>query len=108
MNRGFALGALVGVGVVMLVPGVAAAISRAGRPLARAALKTGAVAVDEFQKAGAEAFEHLEDILAEVRAEMAAEAAAADAAADAGASGDEAETVPPAGDGEDAAAADAR
>ena len=73
MNRSFALGALVAVGAVMLVPGVAAALSRAGRPLARAALKTGAVAAEEFQKAGAGAFEHLEDMVGEVRAEMAAE-----------------------------------
>ena len=36
MNRSFLLGASVAVGAVLLVPGVAAALGRAGRPLALA------------------------------------------------------------------------
>lgn len=85
MNKGFLLGAVVAAGAVMLIPGVAQAVGRAGRPLARAALRTGSVAYDEFRKAGAEAWEHMEDMAAEIREEMeqarrtAAEAAAAGA-----------------------------
>lgn len=70
MNKSFIVGAAVAVGAVMLVPGVAAALGRAGRPLARAAVRTGAVAYDEFRHGAAEAYEHMEDIAAEVRAEM--------------------------------------
>jgi hypothetical protein len=77
MNKSFFLGATVAVGAVLLVPGVAAAVGRAGRPLVRAALRTGAVAYDEFRKAGAEASEHMEDLAAEIREEMAAERAEA-------------------------------
>ncbi|MHC0053062.1 DUF5132 domain-containing protein [Actibacterium sp. D379-3] len=83
MNKSFFLGATVAVGAVLLVPGVASALGRAGRPLVRAATRTGAVAYEEFRKAGAEAYEHMEDIVAEIREEMEAEktAAAADYAA---------------------------
>jgi len=70
MYRGFLLGATVSVGAVMLVPGVATALGRAGRPLARAAMRTGAVAYDEFRAAAAETYEQVEDIVAEVREEM--------------------------------------
>ncbi|SIO33648.1 protein of unknown function [Rhodovulum sp. ES.010] len=85
MNKSFLVGAAVAVGTVMLVPGVASALGRAGRPLVRAGLRTGAVAYDEFRRAGAEAYEHVEDIVAELREEMAAERAAAEAEADAAA-----------------------
>lgn len=70
MNKGFVFGAAATVGVLMLVPGVAFALSRAGRPVARAAIRTGAVAYNEFQKAGAEVFEHMEDLAAEFEAEL--------------------------------------
>ena len=70
MNRGFLIGAVVATGAVMLIPGVAQALGRAGRPLARAGLKSGAYAYKEFQKAGAEVYEHIEDLAAEVRAEF--------------------------------------
>lgn len=63
-------GAVLAVGAVLLLPGVAAAAAKIGRPLAKAALKTGATAYEEFKRASAEAFEHLEDVVAEVRAEM--------------------------------------
>jgi len=82
MDKKYLLGAAVAVGAVMLVPGVAAALGRAGRPLMRAATRTGAVAYDEFRRAGAEAYEHMEDIAAEIRAEMEAERAAAEGYAD--------------------------
>lgn len=84
MNKSFFLGAAVAVGAVMLVPGVAAALGRAGRPLARAGLRTGAVAFEEFRKAGAEAYEHMEDIFAEIREEMATKQAEPDTGPDTG------------------------
>lgn len=71
MDRKFLLGAGVVVGAIILVPGLASAVTRAGRPIARAAVKTGAVAWTEFRKAGAETFEHMEDLAAEFRAEVA-------------------------------------
>ena len=70
MRKGFVIGAMVAAGGLLLIPGVAAAIARAGRPVARAAMKTGATAYTEFSKAAAEAYEHFEDMAAEVRAEM--------------------------------------
>lgn len=88
MNRNFVLGATIAVGAVMLIPGVAQAVGRAGRPLVRAGLRTGSVAYDEFRRAGAEAYEHMEDIAAEIREEMEAERrSAAEAAAEGQSSG---------------------
>lgn len=84
MDKKYIIGAAVAVGALVLVPGLAAALARAGRPLTRAALKTGAVAWHEFRQAGAEAYEHMEDLAAEFQAEIAAKEAA-EAAADAGA-----------------------
>lgn len=95
MNKNFLIGAAVAVGAIALVPGVASAVGRAARPLVRAGLRTGAVAFDEFRRAGAEAYEHVEDILAEIREEMQAER---EAGADAGeAPGDRAEAESHAG-----------
>lgn len=79
MNRGFLMGAALAAGAVLLVPGVAVALGRAGRPVLRAAMKTGAVAYTEFRRAGAEVYEHMEDIAAELRAEMAEAERAAEA-----------------------------
>ncbi|MFC2968225.1 DUF5132 domain-containing protein [Acidimangrovimonas pyrenivorans] len=79
MNKSFFLGAAVATGAVMLIPGVAVALGRAGRPLVRAGLRTGAVAFEEFRKAGAEAYEHMEDIVTEIREDMEAERARAEA-----------------------------
>jgi len=84
LDKKYVIGAVVAFGVLALAPGLAAALSRAGRPLSRAAVKTGAVAWDEFRKAGAEAYEHVEDLAAEFRAEVAARQAAEAQAADAG------------------------
>lgn len=69
MDRKYLFGAALGVGAVLLVPGVAAAVGRAARPVVRAAFKTGTVAYTEFRKAGAEMYEHMEDLAAELRAE---------------------------------------
>lgn len=69
MDRKYVIGAAVAVGAVLLIPGVAAAVGRAARPVVRAAVRTGAVACDEFRKAGAEVYETMEDLAAELRAE---------------------------------------
>lgn len=50
---------------------MATAVGRAGRPLACAALRTAATAFEQFVKAAAETYEHMEDIAAEVRADLA-------------------------------------
>ncbi|HKK37350.1 MAG TPA: DUF5132 domain-containing protein [Paracoccaceae bacterium] len=71
--RGFLLGAVVATGALLLVPGVAVAVSRAGRPAMKAAMRNGATAYAEFRRAGAEAVEHLEDLAAEVESELATE-----------------------------------
>lgn len=68
--RGFLLGAAVATGALLLVPGVAVALSRAGRPAMKAAMRNGATAYAEFRRAGAEAVEHFEDLAAEVEAEL--------------------------------------
>jgi len=81
MNKKLLLGVGVVVGAMILVPGLAVAVARAGRPITRAAVKTGAVAWTEFRKAGAEAFEHMEDLAAEFRAEVARHEAGEAAAA---------------------------
>jgi len=84
MDMKYAIGAAVAVGMLVLIPGLAAALVRAGQPLKRAAVRSGAVAWDEFRRAGAEAFEHMEDLAAEFRAEVAtrqAEGAAAETSA---------------------------
>jgi len=90
MNKSVFLGAALAAGALMMVPGVAVAFGRAAKPLVRAGLRTGNVAYDEFRKAGAEAFEHVEDILAEVREEMQAEREAEEDEGDVGAAKEDA------------------
>lgn len=70
MNKTFVMGALATAGAVLLIPGVAQAIGRAGQPVARAAMRTGSTAYAEFSKAGAEAYEHFEEIAAELREDL--------------------------------------
>lgn len=70
IGRVFLMGALVGAGALMLLPGVAGAVARAARPVARKAGKSGAKAYDEVRRAGAEAYEHFEDLAAEIRADI--------------------------------------
>lgn len=69
MGRGVALGALIAAGVLMLVPGVAAATARAARPLLRTAIRGGSEGAERLQRAMAEVYEHVEDIAAEARAD---------------------------------------
>jgi hypothetical protein len=80
MDKRFLFGVAVAAGALVLVPGLAAALARAAEPLKRAAIRSGAAAWDEFRKAGAETYEHFEDIAAEFRAEVAAREAAGAAA----------------------------
>lgn len=79
--RGFIVGAAVTAGGMLLIPGVAVAVARASRPVARAAVRTGTVAYTEFRRAGAEAYEHFEDLAAEVQADLRAEQAEAEGSA---------------------------
>ena len=58
MNKGFLRGAAVATGALLLVPGVAFALSRAGRPVTRAAVREGTVAYKEFQTPGTKATGH--------------------------------------------------
>lgn len=80
-KKSFVVGAVAATGAILLIPGVAAAVARAGRPFLRTAFKSGSSAFDEFKQAGAEAYEHFEDVFQEVRAEMKEESAMAAEAA---------------------------
>ena len=71
MKRGFLVGATVAAGAIMLIPGVAVALSRAGRPIMRAAVRSGAHAFREFQTVAAEIAETVEDLAAEFQSEVA-------------------------------------
>lgn len=77
MDKKIVIGVAVAAGALALVPGLAFALTRAGEPLRRAALRSGVVAWDEFRKAGAEVFEHVEDIAAEFRSDLEARRAGA-------------------------------
>jgi len=68
--RGFLMGAAVAAGALMLVPGVASAVARAGRPAMRRAARAGAAAYGQARTSAAELYETAEDVAAEVRAEM--------------------------------------
>ncbi len=70
VGRGVLVGAVLAAGALLLVPGVAAAVGRAGRPIVRTAIKGGSAAYAEARRAGAEVYEHVEDVVAELRAEQ--------------------------------------
>lgn len=73
MARGSVLiGIAIGAGALLLVPGVAAAVARAGRPLLRTAVRQGAGVAEAAGRAFGDLYEHVEDVVAEVRADMAA------------------------------------
>lgn len=73
MGRGLILGAVIAAGALLLIPGVAAAAARAARPIVRSALKNGSKSAMAVQQSFAEAYEHIEDVVAEVRADLDAE-----------------------------------
>lgn len=79
VGRTLLTGAVVAVGAMMLVPGVAAAVAKAARPVVRRAGTVGARAYEDLRRAGAEAYEHAEDLAAEIRADLAAGRDAAEA-----------------------------
>lgn len=66
-------GWMVGLGAVVLAPIVAPALSKAGKPLAKAAIKGGLRIYEQSRGAIAEASEVFEDLVAEVQAELADE-----------------------------------
>jgi hypothetical protein len=73
---------LIGIGIAILVPVVARAISPFVRPVARSALKMGVVTYEKGREAIAEFGEIIDDMVAEVREELRAEREQAEAAFD--------------------------
>jgi len=70
IEGGAATGLAIGVGVLMLAPGLLPAIGRTVRPLAVGAIKVGMTAYDQ---AASTVREVTEDLVAEARTELAAE-----------------------------------
>ncbi len=66
VGKGLALG----ITAVVLAPIILPVVTRAARPLAHAAVKTGMIFYERGREAVAEAQEVLEDVIAEVRAEL--------------------------------------
>ena len=75
-----ARGVALGLGVAALVLAALPAVASVGRPLARAAIKSGLLLIERGREAIAEAGEELEDLVAEVRAELVAEKGGLEAA----------------------------
>lgn len=63
-------GLLLGITAVVLAPIILPVVTRAARPLASAAVKTGMILYERGREAIAEAQEVFEDVVAEVRAEL--------------------------------------
>jgi hypothetical protein len=63
-------GLAIGVGVVVLAPVVVPLVAGIGKPLAKAAIKTGITLYDRALEATAEMGEVFEDLVAEARAEL--------------------------------------
>jgi len=81
MKSDTAKGLAIGIAVAVLIPMVLPVVTRASRPLGRAAAKTGLVLFEKGRETLAEMGEVVEDFVAETRAELEAEAAAAEEAA---------------------------
>ncbi len=69
-------GLAIGIGSAIVAPLVVPALSKAAKPLAKAAIKGGLVLFETSKEKLAEAHELVDDLLAEARAELAAEAEA--------------------------------
>lgn len=69
-QRNILLGIAVGLGAAALIKGVGPAFKGAGRPLAKAAIKSGIIVLDKSREAAAHVRETYEDLVAEVRSEM--------------------------------------
>jgi hypothetical protein len=70
MNKDIAKGLAIGLGAAMLAPIALAAAGSFGRPLARAAVKTGLLFYEKGRETAAELGEMMEDLVAEARAEL--------------------------------------
>jgi hypothetical protein len=75
-------GWVAGIGAIVLAPIVVPVLARAGKPLAKAAIKGGLRLYEQSRGAIAEAGEVLEDLMAEAQAELADERRQADLEAD--------------------------
>jgi hypothetical protein len=91
-------GAAIGVGAALVAVVALPAILRAGRPLARAALKSGILLFEKGREVIAEAGETFEDLVAEVKAELAQESEEIAAARSASDSPESAPTGPETGE----------
>jgi len=69
-------GLAIGIGAAIIAPLVVPALSKAAKPLAKAAVKGGLVLFETSKEKLAVAHELVDDLLAEARAELAAEAEA--------------------------------
>ncbi len=65
-------GLAIGIGSAIIAPMVTPALSRAAKPLAKAAIKGGLMLFETGKEKLAEAYEVVDDLLAEARAELAA------------------------------------
>lgn len=80
-SRNILIGVGVGVGVSALLPALASIFKDAGRPLAKASIKTGIVTFEKGREKVAHWNEVLEDLVAEAKAELEVEARQATAEA---------------------------
>ena len=69
-------GLAIGIGSAIIAPLVVPALSKAARPMAKAAIKGGLVLWETGKEKLAEAHELMDDLLAEARTELASEASA--------------------------------
>jgi hypothetical protein len=70
MNKDIAKGLAIGLGAAIVAPIALAAAGSFGRPLARAAVKTGLLFYEKGRETAAELGEMMEDLVAEARAEL--------------------------------------
>ena len=73
MKGNIVTGLAIGIGSAIIAPLVVPALSKAAKPLAKAAIKGGLVLFETSKEKLAEAHELVDDLLAEARAELAAE-----------------------------------
>ena len=73
MKGNIVTGLAIGIGAAIIAPLVVPALSKAAKPLAKAAVKGGLVLFETSKEKLAEAHELVDDLLTEARAELAAE-----------------------------------
>ncbi|MGD8568008.1 MAG: DUF5132 domain-containing protein [Gammaproteobacteria bacterium] len=69
-KSGIGKGIAIGIGMAIITPVVLPILARAGRPLTRAAIKSGMLLYDKGRETFAELSEVAEDLIAEARAEL--------------------------------------